>query len=69
MEPVLLELSESNKGVINSVINRNSFILNFFMSVIFIAAVSIFIYISYKDKNKFTKDNTLRKLLFIKQNT
>jgi len=69
MDPKLLELSKFNSDIINVTIKRNSFIFNFFMCVIFIAAVSIFIYISYKDKNKFTKDNTLRELLFIKQNT
>jgi len=69
MEASLLELSEYNNEIINSTFTRNSFILNFCMGIIFIAAVSLFIYISYKDKDKFTKDNTLRKLLFIKQNT
>lgn len=43
--------------------------LNIIYLFIFFICASIFIYILYKDKKKYTRDAAVRKLLYIKRNT
>ena len=69
MKPDILQFSENISDMQDSLIKKNSIFLNIFMFLVFIWGISIFIYISYRDKIKNSKDNTLRKLLFIKRNT
>lgn len=47
----------------------HNIIFNGILLIIFIGAVGMFLYSSYIDNKKYTKDYTLRKLLFIKKNT
>ena len=69
MKPTLSKFTDIAFDVENIIINRNSFILNSIMLIIFLSFFSVFIYISYKDTKEFNKDYTLRKLLFIRRNT
>lgn len=50
-------------------VSNLNIIFNGILLLIFTGAVSMFIYSSYLDNKKYTKDYTLRKLLFIKKNT